>query len=98
MALIRIDFDALQQQVSTLGNLGSSYEGAIQKLRTLTETIISDWEGDASRAYQEKLTQYAQQAQQLTTALDQFRGYAQSAVDGFEAADAECAGKINGSF
>ena len=98
MALIKVDYDGLTQQASRLGGLTSSYEGLISQMKSLAVRIGEGWEGEASAAYQQKLTEYVQQTTTLTSALEAFRNYALNAVQGFEAADSECAAAIRNSF
>ncbi len=98
MALIRIDYDALNQQASALGGLTSDYEGLIAQMKSLSALIGDGWGGEASAAFQQKLTEYAQQASSLTSALEAFRSYALNAVRGFDEVDTECAASIMNAF
>lgn len=98
MAHIKLDFDALMQQASTLGGLGQNYETLNQRMHTLTEQISSGWEGEASRAYVEMMQKYTKQAEKMTGIIGAFRGYASKATNDFETLDRECAASIRNSF
>ena len=98
MAMIKIDYDTLNQQASVLSEVKSDYEALIAQMKSITSTVESGWGGDASIAYQQKLIEYIGQATVLVFALEEFRKYAMDAVQGFEIVDQECANAILGSF
>ena len=98
MAHIKMDFDGLLQQSSTLGQLGQNYEGLNSRMRSLTEQISEGWEGEASRAYVEMMQKYIQQAGKMTGILQAFRGYANQATTDFQELDRTCAAAIRNSF
>ncbi|MDO4418020.1 MAG: WXG100 family type VII secretion target [Eubacteriales bacterium] len=98
MAQIKIDFDALRSEASKMGSLGGTYEGLTGKLKTLSEQILSEWKGEASTAYGNKMADYHKQALIMIEVLQKFKEYAEAAANEFEQADNECANKILNAF
>ena len=62
MAQIKIDFDALRSEASKMGSMLGTYEGLTKKLKSLSEQILSQWEGEASTSYGNKMEDYHRQA------------------------------------
>ena len=98
MAQIRIDFDALRSEASKMGSMRGSYEALTGKLKSLSEQILSQWKGEASTAYGNKMADYHRQALIMIDILEKFKEYAETAANDFEQADNECAKKILNSF
>lgn len=98
MAQIKIDFDALRSEASKMGSMLGTYEGLTKKLKSLSEQILSQWEGEASTSYGNKMEDYHRQALIMIDILQKFREYAETAANEFEQADNECANKIYNSF
>lgn len=98
MAQIRIDFDALRSEASKMGSMRGSYEALTGKLKSLSEQILSQWKGEASTAYGNKMADYHRQALIMIDILEKFKEYAEIAANDFEQADNECANKILNSF
>lgn len=98
MAHIKINFDGLAQQASTMSNLTQSYEALNTRMNNLTQRISAQWQGEASRAYVEMMQKYCQQAGKMVGILQAFRSYASNASTDFSDVDNTCAGMIRNSF
>ena len=73
MAQIRIDFDALRSEASKMGSMRGSYEALTGKLKSLSEQILSQWKGEASTAYGNKMADYHRQALIMIDILEKFK-------------------------
>lgn len=98
MARIKVDVDGLRNYVNVLQGRVNEYEALNDRMNSLSSTILAGWEGDASKAFAEMMAQYAAQAAELTSILEQFRTYAMDAADRFERTDTDGAAKIKSSF
>ena len=98
MARIKVDVDGLRNYVNVIQGRISEYEALNDRMSSLSSTIIAGWEGESSKAFGEMMAQYAAQAAELTSILEQFRTYALNAAESFERTDTDGAAKIKSSF
>lgn len=98
MAIIKIVYDGLDQQVSAIGNQIQQYEALNSRAMSLKEKVASTWQGEAANAYVEKLTSYISEAQKMTSILEAFKGYANNSSVKFKELDQSCAIRIRNSF
>lgn len=98
MANIKIVYDGLEQQVSTLANLIQTYEGLNARALSLQERVASSWQGEAAKAYINKLTSYINEANKMTSVIEAFKGYANNSSVKFKELDQSCAIRIRNSF
>lgn len=98
MAHIKIDFDGLNQQASTIGSITQSYESLNGRMKSLTEQISSGWEGEASKSYVEMMQKYIDQSGKMVNILETFKNYAVSATNDFAEVDQACASLIRNAF
>ena len=98
MALIKIMYDGLEQQVSAMNNNIQTYESLNARALNLKERISSTWEGEAANAYVEKIGSYISEAQKMTSVLEAFKGYANDSSIRFRDLDQSCAIRIRNSF
>ncbi|MBQ1342092.1 MAG: WXG100 family type VII secretion target [Erysipelotrichaceae bacterium] len=98
MARIRINYDNLEQNTSSLKNSIESYEELNTRLNNLIEQIRSTWSGKAADSYVEMMRGYQRQARSMIDVLESFMKYANKADNDFAAIDAQCAQKIRNSF
>ena len=61
MAHIKINYDGLQQQSAAMRNCIQNYESLISRTQALVNEISSGWQGEASVAYVESMSNYLQQ-------------------------------------
>ena len=98
MARIKIDFDNLQGQISSMASNIQQLEALNAKMRSLSEEISSTWEGNAAREFVDMMQSYMTQGANMHTLLETFRNYAGNVTSDFDAVDQECANAINNSF
>lgn len=98
MAHIRIDYDGLMQQVSSIASILGSYESLNSRLKDMKEKVDAGWEGEASRAFAEIMQKYIQQSQKMEEIIGEFKGYASKATASFQEVDQRCAALIRNSF
>lgn len=98
MGVIKIMYDGLDKQVSSMGQQIQSYESLNTRANNLKQQIASSWEGKAAAAYAEKLDEYIREAKKMTSILEAFRGYANNSSARFKQLDHNCAMKIRNSF
>lgn len=98
MSHIKIDFDGLAQQASSLNRYIQTYESLNARMKNLTQQISAGWQGEASRAFLEMMQKYSKEASKMIEVLSAFRGYATSTSMDFEEVDKSCAVMIRNSF
>lgn len=98
MAIIKILYDGLEEQVSNMGNLIQTYESLNTRAMNLRERVSTTWQGDAATAYIEKLSSYINEAGKMTGVLGAFKGYANNSALKFRNLDQSCAIRIRNSF
>lgn len=98
MAHIRIDYDGLAQQVSSLNSQIEQYETLGSRVRTLTGQMQSSWEGNACNQYISMMQNYMNQSEKITGILREFKGYAERASAEFRQTDHTCAQAIRSTF
>ena len=98
MANIRIDTDGLQNNISSM----RAYVNELDSLNARTQTqsllaqIASSWEGEASTAYINIMTERMQKAGQMKELLQEFLSYMENARTKFVSRDQEGASAIRG--
>ena len=94
MANIRIDADGLQNNISSM----RAYINELDSLnaRTLMTQIASSWEGEASTAYINIMTERIQKAGQMKELLQEFISYMESTRTKFVSRDQESSYSIRG--
>ena len=94
MANIRIDTDGLQNNISSM----RAYELDSLNARTqsLLAQIASSWEGEASTAYINIMTERIQKAGQMKELLQEFISYMESTRTKFVSRDQESSYSIRG--
>ena len=90
MANIRIDTDGLQNNISSM----RAYVNA--RTQSLLAQIASSWEGEASTAYINIMTERMQKAGQMKELLQEFLSYMEDARTKFVSRDQEGASAIRG--
>ncbi len=98
MAHIKIDYDGLAQQASTINSISESYEALNTRLKTLEQKIASGWEGEASKAYAEMMQKYILQSTKMKGVIDEFKSYGILVSNDFQEVDKTCATWIQNSF
>lgn len=96
MADIRIDTDGLQNNISSMRAYINELDSLNARTRTLLSQIASSWEGDASTAYINIMTERMQKAEQMKELLQEFLSYMESAKTKFASRDQESAYSIMG--
>lgn len=94
MANIRIDTDGLQDNISSMRAYMSELETLNARTKTLLSQIASSWEGEASTAYINVMTERTQKAEQMKNLLEEFISYMESAKKKFDARDRDSASSI----
>ena len=98
MAAIKINYDGLSTQISSLTTIISSYETLTTRMTTLIQKINDGWEGEASQAYAEMMQKYLSQTQTMQEIISSFKDYADAAKTDFETVDEQCAAMIRNAF
>ena len=98
MSIIKINYDGLQQQSAAMRNCIQNYESLISRTQALVNEISSGWQGEASVAYVESMSNYLQQAQQMVAVLERFRSMSDSVTQRFSSTDNQSGQSINRSF
>lgn len=98
MAHIRIDYDGLAQQASTISSISESYEALNTRLKALEQKIDSGWEGEASKAYSEMMKKYILQSEKMKGIIDEFKSYGTMVSNDFQEVDKTCATWIRDAF
>ena len=91
MANIRIDADGLQNNISSM----RAYINELDSLNARTQ-IASSWEGEASTAYINIMTERIQKAGQMKELLQEFISYMESTRTKFVSRDQESSYSIRG--
>lgn len=98
MALIKVNFDGLDQQVGAIANQIQSYEALNTRTTNMINQISATWQGEAATAYIEKLNSYLAEARKMVGVLEAFKGYANISSTEFRELDQNCANDIRNSF
>lgn len=98
MALIRIDYDGLSAQATKLNTIRENYVGLSSRLHAMIDQIKDGWEGEASVAYYEKMSNYHSKSLKMSNLFDEFRDYTNFVATEFQATDNRCADLISKSF
>ena len=96
MANIRIDTDGLQNNISSMRAYINELDSLNARTQTLLSQIASSWEGDASTAYINIMTERMQKAEQMKALLQEFLSYMESAKTKFASRDQESSYAIMG--
>ena len=96
MANIRIDTDGLQNNISSMRAYINELDSLNAQTRMLLSQIASSWEGDASTAYINIMTERMQKAEQMKELLQEFLSYMESAKTKFASRDQESSYLIMG--
>lgn len=96
MANIRIDTDGLQNNISSMRAYINELDSLNARTHTLLSQIASSWEGDASTAYINIMTERIQKAEQMKELLQEFLSYMESAKTKFASRDQESSHSIMG--
>ena len=98
MAHIKIDYDGLMQQASTLGNQISQYEALGSRVNGLIGQMQASWKGESCNAFTETMQDYMREASKMVGVLQAFKSYAEQATKDFSDVDQQCAVMIRNSF
>lgn len=98
MAHIRIDYDGLMQQVSSLNSQIEQYQTLGGRVNSLLAQMQSSWEGNACNSYISMMHGYMQKAEKMTAVLSAFKSYAEGAANDFTQTDRQCAEIIKSAF
>lgn len=98
MARIKVDSTALRSKASEITSQIQQLQGLNDRLDALITRIGDSWEGEASRAYINMMSRYANQAKNMIAVMDEFRSYAQKAADEFDAQDRNGANRVRFSL
>lgn len=98
MANIKIDENMLRSNSSALQGKIQELSEMNQNLNALIARIGDSWDGAASDAYVNMMTNYAKQASEMVAVLNEFKSYVDAAVTKFENMDKSAASKLRGSF
>ncbi len=98
MALIKIIYDGLDQQATTIGNLIDQYNSLNARATNMRNQIASTWQGQAANAYSEKLGAYISEANKMVDVLEAFKSYANNSSVRFRELDHNCGSAIRNSF
>lgn len=96
MANIRIDTDGLQNNISAMRACVNELDSLNARTQMLLTQIASSWEGEASTAYVNIMTERMQKAGQMKELLQEFISYMESAKTKFESRDQESSYAIRG--
>lgn len=96
MANIRVDTDGLQNNISSMRAYMGELETLNARTKTLLAQIASSWEGEASTAYINVMTERTNKAEQMKELLQEFISYMESAKTKFDARDRDSASSIRG--
>lgn len=89
MANIRIDADGLQNNISSMRAYINELDSLNARTQTLMTQIASSWEGEASTAYINIMTERIQKAGQMKELLQEFISYMESTRTKFVSRDQE---------
>lgn len=89
--MLRSNSKAIEVKIQELNEMN-------QRLNSVITRIEDSWEGDASIAYVNMMQNYAKQAEEMVTVLNEFKSYVDSAVTKFENMDKSAASKLRNSF
>ena len=98
MAIIKVNFDGLEQQAGNIANQIQSYEALNTRATNMINQISSSWQGEAATAYIEKINLYLTEARKMVGVLEAFKRYANSSSAEFRELDQACANDIRNSF
>lgn len=98
MAKIKIDYDGISQQESSLNSVLSEFESLNSRLKNLSTTISDNWEGEAATAYAEMMAKYYVQANKMANVFESFKKYMNDVMNRYSSVDKECSNLINNSF
>jgi len=98
MAKIKIDIEALRSNKTALESQIQELTNYNVELASLIEEIKSGWDGTPAEDYYRMMHGYYNQAVKMIEALQEFKKYAENAINRFEALDAQSASRIRGSF
>ena len=96
MANIRIDTDGLQNNISSMRAYVNELDSLNARTQSLLAQIASSWEGEASTAYINIMTERMQKAGQMKELLQEFLSYMENARTKFVSRDQEGASAIRG--
>ena len=96
MANIRIDADGLQNNISSMRAYINELDSLNARTQTLMTQIASSWEGEASTAYINIMTERIQKAGQMKELLQEFISYMESTRTKFVSRDQESSYSIRG--
>ena len=96
MANIRIDTDGLQNNISSMRAYVNELDSLNARTQSLLAQIASSWEGEASTAYINIMTERMQKAGQMKELLQEFLSYMEDARTKFVSRDQEGASAIRG--
>ena len=94
MARIKVDSSALRSKASEITSQTQQLQDLNSRLDQLIARIGDSWEGEASTAYINMMSRYAEQAKNMIAVMNEFRSYAQKAADEFDAQDKNGASRI----
>ncbi len=98
MSDIKINFQGIADAVSSMKSAASHYADLLKASSNLHNTMISDWEGSASKAWSSSVNSYICKGQNYVDVLNSFTQYAELIIGEFSQLDSECAALINNSF
>ena len=81
MANIRIDTDGLQNNISSMRAYVNELDSLNARTQSLLAQIASSWEGEASTAYINIMTERMQKAGQMKELLQEFLSYMENCTD-----------------
>ena len=93
---IRIDADGLQNNISSMRAYINELDSLNARTQTLMTQIASSWEGEASTAYINIMTERIQKAGQMKELLQVFISYMESTRTKFVSRDQESSYSIRG--
>lgn len=96
MANIRIDTAGLQNNISSMRAYVNELDSLNARTQSLLAQIASSWEGEASTAYINIMTERMQKAGQMKELLQEFLSYMEDARTKFVSRDQEGASAIRG--
>ena len=80
MAKIRITPETLEQQAKQLSSLKDEHEQVFSKIKQLVNSLSSEWEGEANKAFTDSFAQREAELKKFAADIDSFRLRMESAA------------------
>lgn len=87
MSKIEVDIQGLRENSAILSNTVTQMENLYIRINKLVSTLDATWDGDASRAYINKLSKQAELVMKSAKITKEFAKYGSQTADKFETID-----------